>query len=90
MEHEQSLVEAVKQVDAVICSIPSKQVLDQRVLIRVIKESGSIKVFVCSLFFYCCLLGLLILFIPFKSIPSGCDLFVVMCICEIKVNLFFL
>lgn len=40
-------MEAVKQVDVVICSIPSKQVLDQKLLIRVIKEAGSIKVINC-------------------------------------------
>lgn len=40
-------MEAVKQVDVVICSIPSKQVLDQKLLIRVIKEAGCIKVINC-------------------------------------------
>lgn len=40
-------MEAVKQVDVVICSIPSKQVLAQKLLIRVIKEAGSIKVINC-------------------------------------------
>uniref|UniRef100_A0A2P2JB03 Uncharacterized protein MANES_11G085900 n=1 Tax=Rhizophora mucronata TaxID=61149 RepID=A0A2P2JB03_RHIMU len=50
LEDEKSLVEAVKQVDVVICAIPSKQVLDQRLLIRVIKESGCIKRFIPSEF----------------------------------------
>lgn len=40
-------MEAVKQVDVVICSIPSKQVLDQKLLSRVIKEAGCIKVINC-------------------------------------------
>ena len=44
MDDEKSLFEALKQVDVVICSIPSKQVLDQRLLVRVIKEAGCIKV----------------------------------------------
>ncbi|KAL4280103.1 hypothetical protein GQ457_03G002620 [Hibiscus cannabinus] len=43
LDDEQSLIEAVKQVDVVICSIPSKQALDQKLLIKVIKESGCIK-----------------------------------------------
>lgn len=47
LEDEGSLMEAVKQVDVVICSIPSKQVLDQKLLIRVIKEAGCIKVINC-------------------------------------------
>lgn len=51
MEDEESLMEAVKQVDVVICSIPSKQVLDQKLLIRVIEEAGCIKVINCQLMF---------------------------------------
>ncbi|KAH9656720.1 putative pinoresinol-lariciresinol reductase 3 [Citrus sinensis] len=50
LEDEGSLMEAVKQVDVVICSIPSKQVLDQKLLIRVIKEAGCIKRFIPSEF----------------------------------------
>ncbi|ESR36537.1 hypothetical protein CICLE_v10028526mg [Citrus x clementina] len=50
LEDEESLMEAVKQVDVVICSIPSKQVLDQKLLIRVIKEAGCIKRFIPSEF----------------------------------------
>ncbi|XP_050232203.1 probable pinoresinol-lariciresinol reductase 3 [Mercurialis annua] len=50
LEDEKSVAEAVKQVDVVICSIPSKQALDQKLLIRVIKESGCIKKFIPSEF----------------------------------------
>ncbi|OMO75653.1 NmrA-like protein [Corchorus olitorius] len=50
LEDEKSLMEAVKLVDVVICSIPSKQALDQKLLIKVIKESGCIKKFVPSEF----------------------------------------
>ncbi|KAJ0010902.1 hypothetical protein Pint_34691 [Pistacia integerrima] len=50
LEDEKSLFEAVKQVDVVICSIPSKQVLDQKLLIRVIKQAGCIKRFIPSEF----------------------------------------
>jgi len=51
LEDEKSLVGAVKQVEVVICSIPSKHVLEQMVLIRVIKEAGCIKVVYFSLLF---------------------------------------
>ncbi|MBA0766414.1 hypothetical protein Gotri_015460 [Gossypium trilobum] len=50
LEDENSLTEAVKQVDVVICSIPSKQALDQKLLLKVIKESGCIKKFIPSEF----------------------------------------
>ncbi|GLT42801.1 hypothetical protein SLA2020_167840 [Shorea laevis] len=50
LEDEESLTEAVKQVDVVICAIPSKQVLDQKLLIRVIKQAGNIKRFIPSEF----------------------------------------
>ncbi|XP_031271201.1 probable pinoresinol-lariciresinol reductase 3 [Pistacia vera] len=50
LEDEKSLFEAVKQVDVVICSIPSKQVLDQKLLIRIIKQAGCIKRFIPSEF----------------------------------------
>lgn len=50
LEDEKSLMEAVKQVDVVVCSIPSKQALDQKLLIKVIKESGCIKKFIPSEF----------------------------------------
>ncbi|XP_042495203.1 probable pinoresinol-lariciresinol reductase 3 [Macadamia integrifolia] len=41
-----SLVEAVEQVDVVICAVSSKQVLDQKHLIRAIKQAGCIKRFI--------------------------------------------
>lgn len=44
MEDEGSLAEAVSKVDVVISAIPSKHVLDQKLLVRVIKQAGSIKV----------------------------------------------
>lgn len=50
LEDEKSLVGAVKQVEVVICSIPSKHVLEQMVLVRVIKEAGCIKRFIPSEF----------------------------------------
>ncbi|KAJ6346011.1 hypothetical protein OIU78_008625 [Salix suchowensis] len=50
LEDEKSLLEAVKQVEVVICSIPSKHVLEQMVLVRVIKEAGCIKRFIPSEF----------------------------------------
>ncbi|KDP41781.1 hypothetical protein JCGZ_26799 [Jatropha curcas] len=50
LEDEKSLVEAVKLVDVVICSIPSKQVLDQKLLIKAIKRAGCIKKFIPSEF----------------------------------------
>ncbi|GAB4853886.1 Probable pinoresinol-lariciresinol reductase 3 [Ancistrocladus abbreviatus] len=50
LEDEESLLDAVKRVDVVICSIPSKQALDQKLLIRVIKQAGSIKRFIPSEF----------------------------------------
>ncbi|KAL9248484.1 putative pinoresinol-lariciresinol reductase 3 [Drosera capensis] len=50
LEDEESLVEAVNQVDVVICAIPSRNVLDQKPLIRVIKRAGHIKRFIPSEF----------------------------------------
>ncbi|KAL9244999.1 hypothetical protein vseg_018709 [Gypsophila vaccaria] len=50
LEDETSLVEALKKVDVVICSIPSKQVLAQKILIEAIKTVGSIKKFIPSEF----------------------------------------
>ncbi|KAK4284725.1 hypothetical protein QN277_001514 [Acacia crassicarpa] len=50
LQEEASLVEAVKQVDVVICAVSSKQVLDQKLLIQVIKQVGSIKRFIPSEF----------------------------------------
>lgn len=55
----------MKQVDVVICSIPSKHVLDQKLLIRLIKQAGCIKVVVCGslcswfiLIIFICLMGI--------------------------------
>lgn len=45
-----SLLDAVKRVDAVICAVPSKNVLDQKLLIQAIKEAGCIKRFIPSEF----------------------------------------
>lgn len=44
MEDEESLIEAVKLVDVVICAVAAKHALKQKLLIRVIKQSGWIKV----------------------------------------------
>ncbi|TXG64559.1 hypothetical protein EZV62_011553 [Acer yangbiense] len=58
LEDEKSLIEAVKQVDVVICAIPSKQVLHQKLLIRAIKQVGCIKVHFCIfdfLFYVLCI-----------------------------------
>ncbi|XP_058092064.1 probable pinoresinol-lariciresinol reductase 3 isoform X2 [Magnolia sinica] len=46
----ESLVKAIKQVEIVICAIPSKNVLDQKLLIQAIKEAGCIKRFIPSEF----------------------------------------
>ncbi|AEE86390.1 isoflavone reductase-like protein [Arabidopsis thaliana] len=46
LEDEGSLAEAVSKVDVVISAIPSKHVLDQKLLVRVIKQAGSIKRFI--------------------------------------------
>ncbi|CAI9104540.1 OLC1v1003232C1 [Oldenlandia corymbosa var. corymbosa] len=50
LQDEHSLVEAIKHVDVVICAIPSKQVLDQKLLIRAIKLAGGVKRFIPSEF----------------------------------------
>ncbi|KAL9271485.1 putative pinoresinol-lariciresinol reductase 3 [Drosera capensis] len=50
LDDEVSLVEAVNRVDVVICAIPSRYVLDQKLLIRVIKQAGHIKRFIPSEF----------------------------------------
>ncbi|KAL4013288.1 hypothetical protein IC575_025452 [Cucumis melo] len=50
LDDEASLVEAVNQVDVVICAVSSKQVSEQKPLIRIIKQSGSIKRFIPSEF----------------------------------------
>jgi putative NADH-flavin reductase len=48
LQDEASLVEALKQVDVVICAVSSNQVLDQKLLIPAIKQAGCIKVFISS------------------------------------------
>ncbi|XP_047309236.1 probable pinoresinol-lariciresinol reductase 3 [Impatiens glandulifera] len=50
LQDEATLLEAVKQVDIVICTVPSKQALDQKLLISVIKQAGCIKRFIPSEF----------------------------------------
>ncbi|XP_010263626.1 PREDICTED: probable pinoresinol-lariciresinol reductase 3 [Nelumbo nucifera] len=50
LQHLSSIIEAVEQVDVVICAIPAKQVLDQKLLIRAIKQAGCIKRFIPSEF----------------------------------------
>ncbi|XP_061346014.1 probable pinoresinol-lariciresinol reductase 3 isoform X2 [Gastrolobium bilobum] len=50
LQDEASIVEAVKLVDVVICAVSAKQTLDQKLLIRVIKQTGSIKRFIPSEF----------------------------------------
>lgn len=63
LQDEASIVEAVKLVDVVICAVSSKQTLDQKLLIRVIKQLGTIKVIhqikltFCFSYFLCSLLG---------------------------------
>jgi hypothetical protein len=39
-----SVLAAVRQVDVVICAVPTKQALEQKSLIRAIKEAGCVKV----------------------------------------------
>jgi hypothetical protein len=48
LQDEASLVEAIKQVDVVICAISSNLVLDQKLLIPAIKQAGCIKVCISS------------------------------------------
>ncbi|XP_022146102.1 probable pinoresinol-lariciresinol reductase 3 [Momordica charantia] len=50
LEDEASLKEAVNQVDAIICAVSSRQVLDQKLLIRIIKQTGCVKRFIPSEF----------------------------------------
>nr|UYC28814.1 pinoresinol-lariciresinol reductase [Sicyos edulis] len=50
LEDEASLVEAVNQVDVVISAVAAKQALDQKLLIRIIKQTGCIKRFIPSEF----------------------------------------
>lgn len=50
LEDEATIVEAVRLVDVVICAVSAKQTLQQKLLIRVIKQLGSIKRFIPSEF----------------------------------------
>ncbi|XP_048337559.2 probable pinoresinol-lariciresinol reductase 3 isoform X1 [Ziziphus jujuba] len=50
LQDEASLIEALKQVDVVICAISPTQALDQKLLIRAIKQVGCIKRFIPSEF----------------------------------------
>ncbi|KAK4794749.1 hypothetical protein SAY86_012743 [Trapa natans] len=50
LEDEASLLEALRRVDVVICALPAKQALDQKLLIQAIKKVGSIKKFIPSEF----------------------------------------
>ncbi|PWA61456.1 nmrA-like negative transcriptional regulator family protein [Artemisia annua] len=50
LHDEESLFEAVKQVNVVICAVNSKQVLDQKPLISAIKKAGCIERFIPSEF----------------------------------------
>ncbi|KAA8545985.1 hypothetical protein F0562_020564 [Nyssa sinensis] len=50
LQDEASLIQAIKQVDVVICAISSRQVLDQKLLIPLIKQAGCIKRFIPSEF----------------------------------------
>ncbi|XXG64883.1 hypothetical protein AAC387_Pa05g2716 [Persea americana] len=50
LQDHASLIEAIKQVDVVICAVSSNQVLDQKLLIQAIKEVGCIKRFIPSEF----------------------------------------
>ncbi|XP_025878624.1 probable pinoresinol-lariciresinol reductase 3 isoform X3 [Oryza sativa Japonica Group] len=43
LEDYPSLLEAVRQVDVVICAVPTKQALEQKLLIRAIKDAGCVK-----------------------------------------------
>lgn len=44
MDDEESLIEAIKKVNVVICAVNWKQVLDQKPLISAIKKAGCIEV----------------------------------------------
>ncbi|KQK00937.1 probable pinoresinol-lariciresinol reductase 3 [Brachypodium distachyon] len=46
LEDYPSLLEAVRQVDVVICSVPTKHALEQKSLIQAIKEAGCVKRFI--------------------------------------------
>lgn len=44
LEDYTSVLEAVQQVDVVICAVPTKQALEQKTLIQAMKEAGCVKV----------------------------------------------
>jgi len=44
LEDETAIAEAVRLVDVVICAVSAQQCLHQKLLIRVIKQLGSVKV----------------------------------------------
>ena len=44
LQDQTSLIEAIKQVDVVICAVSSNQVLGQKLLIAAIKQAGCVKV----------------------------------------------
>ncbi|KAM0902065.1 hypothetical protein ACQ4PT_019588 [Festuca glaucescens] len=46
LEDYPSLLEAVRQVDVVICAVPTKHALEQKPLIRAIKEAACVKRFI--------------------------------------------
>ncbi|XP_057788369.1 probable pinoresinol-lariciresinol reductase 3 isoform X2 [Salvia miltiorrhiza] len=50
LHDEESLIEALKQADVVICAVASKQVHDQKALISAMKRAGCIKRFIPSEF----------------------------------------
>ncbi|GFY89928.1 NmrA-like negative transcriptional regulator family protein [Actinidia rufa] len=50
LQDEMTLIEAIKQVDVVICAVSSNQVLGQKLLIAAIKQTGCIKRFIPSEF----------------------------------------
>lgn len=50
LQDEESLIEAIKKVDVVICAVNSTQILDQKLLIQAIKKAGSINRFIPSEF----------------------------------------
>ncbi|XP_070052953.1 probable pinoresinol-lariciresinol reductase 3 [Nicotiana tomentosiformis] len=50
LQDEDILIEALEQVDVVICAVSSKQVLEQKLLVSAIKRAGCIKRFLPSEF----------------------------------------
>ncbi|VFQ65830.1 unnamed protein product [Cuscuta campestris] len=50
LQDEETLIDAIKRVDIVICAVSSKQVLDQKLLLAAIKKAGCCKRFIPSEF----------------------------------------